>query len=275
MQQVQIDLESELKAYMQQFPPSPTLEAAEYALFGGGKRVRPLLFLSLLEHFGYPVDSALLAALSLEMVHTYSLIHDDLPAMDDDDTRRGRPTVHKVFGEGIAILAGDFLLTLAFETLAKAPIPADTCIEMILILTQAAGIGGMIGGQTLDLTLEGHACSIEQIHTMHRLKTGALFGACFECAALLLGKDRNQFRVLGETYGTIFQMKNDLKDPVERNSDAKKKKATLVNSTPDPEKILEREQERFQKMLFNVELKLDFVHCRVKENIWHWVNYMN
>lgn len=229
---------------------STTFEAAKYALFTGGKRVRPLLFLSALESFHHPL--CLKPALSLEFIHTYSLIHDDLPSMDNDDFRRGKPTVHKVFPEGIAILAGDFLLTAAFELLAESECADCHKVAMIQALGRASGISGMIGGQTMDLELEGKECSVDLLRHMHLLKTGALMGAALECAAILMEKERSLFRELGKRIGVAFQIKNDLND--ERGSDTKNKKATYA-ALPSHLHFLKQEQEAIENLIDRLHLK--------------------
>ena len=235
-----------------------TFEAAKYALFNGGKRLRPLLLLGTLESYGYPIEEGYSAANSLEFIHTYSLIHDDLPSMDDDDFRRGQPAVHKVYGEGIAILAGDFLLTLAFETLAASDYEEKA--KLIEVLAKASGMQGMIGGQTLDLEMEGKECPLYIIEEMHRLKSGKLMGAALEMAAILLQKERQIFKELGEMIGIAFQIKNDMNDPKERDSDTKKKKATYLSSTTDPEKYLEAAKQKIEASLLEMNLNQSPLH---------------
>ena len=156
--------------------PARLAEAMRYSTLAGGKRLRPVLCLLATEACGGDVADALPAACALEMVHTYSLIHDDLPAMDDDDLRRGRPTCHKAFDEATAILAGDGLLTLAFELIARAP--AHAAAECVLILAEAAGPRGMVGGQMADLQAEGRTdATVAELELIHRRKTGALLSA--------------------------------------------------------------------------------------------------
>lgn len=209
-------LQEKLAETLEQYPFN---EAARYALFSGGKRIRPRLYLKTLEMFGHPPVWE--PAIALEFIHTYSLIHDDLPAMDNDDFRRGKPTVHKVFPEGIAILAGDFLLTAAFEVLAQTPCDDTKKIALIQVLSRAAGMHGMIGGQIMDLSKS------DNLIEMHRLKTGALMGAALEMASIVLEKERAPFKELGEKIGILFQIQNDLND--DRGSDAKNEKKTFAN----------------------------------------------
>ncbi len=192
-------------------------EAIRYSLEAGGKRVRPILCLLAAEAVGAPAEAALSGALALEYLHTYSLIHDDLPAMDDDDLRRGKPTCHVAFGEAHAILAGDGLQAEAFAILAAdVSIPADARVEAIAVLAQASGWRGMVGGQALDL--EGEALrtyGLEHLKTIHRLKTGALLGASLEIGAVLGGANspfREALKSAGSLLGLAFQIQDDILD---------------------------------------------------------------
>jgi geranylgeranyl diphosphate synthase type II len=191
-------------------------EAVRYSLEAGGKRVRPILCLLAAETVGGTVDQALPGALALEFIHTYSLIHDDLPAMDDDDLRRGRPTNHKVFGEGHAILAGDALLTEAFAVLAAADLDPVRRAEALVLLAEGAGWRGMAGGQALDLEGEKLASfDLEHLRLIHRLKTGALLRAAVEIGAVLGGAsapERTALRAYGEAIGLAFQIQDDILD---------------------------------------------------------------
>ena len=191
-------------------------EAVRYSLEAGGKRVRPVLCLLACEAVGGSAAQALAGALALEYVHTYSLIHDDLPAMDDDDLRRGRPTNHKVFGEGHAILAGDALLTEAFGVLATADLDPVKRAEALVLLAESAGWRGMAGGQALDL--EGETLTtydLDHLRLIHRLKTGALLRASIEIGAVLGGAtpgERSALRAYGEAIGLAFQIQDDILD---------------------------------------------------------------
>jgi geranylgeranyl diphosphate synthase type II len=203
-------------------PPATIHRAMRYSLFAGGKRIRPLLCLAAAEAVRGDSRNALTAACTLEFIHTYSLIHDDLPALDNDDYRRGKLTCHKVFGEAMAILAGDALLTLAFETLAtRITIPCG--IRLIAELSTAAGtVGGMIGGQVADLEGEGQAPDAALLESIHRAKTGALLRASVRMGAICAGADPGQFAALssyGEHIGLAFQMIDDILD-VEESSEA-------------------------------------------------------
>ena len=194
------------------------VEAACYSLFAGGKRLRPILCLAAAEVAGGDIEPVLPAACALEMIHTYSLIHDDLPAMDNDDFRRGVPTNHKVFGDAVAILAGDALLTEAFEYFALS---ANNCVshekvlEVIRIAVKAAGYRGMIGGQVIDLECENKKVDLATVEYMHIHKTGALLSASLEIGAILGGADKVQIKSLktyGHHFGLAFQITDDLLD---------------------------------------------------------------
>lgn len=205
-------------------PPAPAEprvihEAMRYSLFAGGKRVRPVLAIAAAGALGETGARVLAPACALEMVHTYSLIHDDLPALDNDDLRRGRPTNHKVFGEAMAILAGDALLTLAFQTLAQAQgLDAAQRLALIAELSAASGtVGGMIGGQVHDLEGEKQAPSAELLHRIHRAKTGALLRASVRFGAISAGRlpGSEAYEALsnyGEAIGLAFQIVDDLLD---------------------------------------------------------------
>lgn len=204
--------------------PETIHRAMRYSLFAGGKRIRPLLAIAAAEAVSDASAGIESAACALEMVHTYSLIHDDLPALDNDDLRRGRPTCHKVFGEAMAILAGDALLTLAFEVLSKLDgVSAERRIDMVRELATAAGtVGGMIGGQVNDLEGEGKFPTAELLESIHRAKTGALLRASVRVGAIYAGADAAQLAALtkfGEHVGLAFQIVDDILD-VEQSSEA-------------------------------------------------------
>lgn len=195
------------------------LEASRYSLFAGGKRLRPILCLAASEVVGGTADVAMPAACALEMIHTYSLIHDDLPAMDNDDFRRGKPTNHKVFGEGMAVLAGDALLTEAFEFAASTrlggAVTPDRLLQVIRLLVRASGYRGMIGGQVIDLECENRSVDIATVEYMHIHKTGALLSASLEIGAVLGGGSHEQVSTLtryGHHLGLAFQITDDLLD---------------------------------------------------------------
>jgi len=215
-------------------------EAMRYSVFAGGKRLRPILVLASAEAVGGDPQKLLPAACALEMIHTYSLIHDDLPAMDDDDYRRGKLTSHKVFGEAVAILAGDALLTHAFGVLAECADsidPGKVC-RVIAEVSRAAGSLGMVGGQVVDILSEGKQVSKETVDYIHRHKTAALFRAALRMGAILSGAEQSQLNSLtayAEHLGLAFQIMDDILDVTgdtnklgkRTGSDAKKKKATF------------------------------------------------
>jgi geranylgeranyl diphosphate synthase type II len=200
--------------------PSTIHRAVRYSLFAGGKRIRPLLVLATAEAVGGASADVMPLACAVEMVHTYSLIHDDLPAMDDDDLRRGKPTSHKVFGEAMAILAGDALLTRAFHVMVEVPAdaPPDVLrrrLEATALLGEAAGTAGLIGGQVEDLESEGRAVGADVLERLHRAKTGALLGACVRGGAVLAGASEGQRRELDRyaaAVGLAFQVVDDVLD---------------------------------------------------------------
>jgi geranylgeranyl diphosphate synthase type II len=203
--------------------PATIHGAARYSLFAGGKRVRPLLVLAACDAVGGRLEDALPYACAVEMIHTYSLVHDDLPAMDNDDLRRGKPTCHKVFGEAIAILAGDALLTRAFHLLAELPQTADEVtlrrrMAALGVLGEACGTRGLIGGQVCDLESEGRDVDAASLERLHRAKTGALLAACVRGGALLGGAGEAELARLeryGAAIGLGFQVVDDILDATE------------------------------------------------------------
>ena len=203
--------------------PATIHRAMRYSLFAGGKRIRPILCLEATRAVSGSFCAALPAACALEMVHTYSLIHDDLPALDNDDFRRGKPTNHKVFGDAIAILAGDALLTMAFQVLAEIETPPDRKVRLVGELAAAAGtLGGMIGGQVADLEGEGRQPDAALLETIHRAKTGALLRASLRLGAIVAGASHSEYEALscyGEHIGLAFQIVDDILD-VEESSAA-------------------------------------------------------
>jgi farnesyl diphosphate synthase len=223
--------------------PARLLEAMRYATLGGGKRLRPFLVIESARLFGVEGASALRAACALEMIHCYSLVHDDLPAMDDDDLRRGRPTAHKAFDEATAILAGDGLLTYAFDVVADPATHADAGVRaaLVLALARASGLGGMVGGQALDLAAETAATPLTQAETleMQAMKTGALLRFAVEAGGILGGATPAQATALdryGRALGAAFQVADDILDAEgdtaalgkRAGKDAERGKATLV-----------------------------------------------
>ncbi|MDR1704417.1 MAG: polyprenyl synthetase family protein [Clostridiales bacterium] len=194
-------------------------EAMRYALFPGGKRLRPLILLSVCEGLGGGQELAMPFACALEMIHCYSLIHDDLPAMDDDDMRRGKPACHIAFGEGTAILAGDALLNTAYEIMARACIENGTAaVKAMNVIAEAAGACGMIGGQIADILYENKRVNEQTLNYIHKHKTAALFAGAAEAGALLAGADNERALRLtkaGKAFGLAFQIMDDIADAEE------------------------------------------------------------
>ncbi len=199
-------------------PPPSVHRAMRYSVMAGGKRLRPILVIAGAEAVGGAPDSVMPTACALELIHTYSLIHDDLPAMDDDDYRRGRPTSHKVFGEAIAILAGDALLTLAFRLIAdNTPLVKDPAVlrDVVAEVAGAAGTFGMVGGQVVDIESEGKTISAQTLEYIHRHKTAALIRASLRVGALLGGGDARAIETISEAgsdLGLAFQIIDDILD---------------------------------------------------------------
>ena len=222
--------------------PKAIHEAVRYSVFAGGKRLRPILILAAAEAAGGEIDQALQAAAAIELIHTYSLIHDDLPAMDDDDFRRGRPTCHKVYGDAMAILAGDALLTEAFILLSREPasgqVDAAARLNVIHEIAQAAGSRGMVGGQVVDILQEDREVDLATLQYLHTHKTGALIRACLRVGGILASAGPEQMEALsryGERVGLAFQIVDDILDlegdlaalGKRAGSDLRKKKATF------------------------------------------------
>ncbi|MCO6158914.1 polyprenyl synthetase family protein [Asaia lannensis] len=196
---------------------SVLIEAMRYAALGGGKRLRGYLVTEIASIFGAEPEGALRVAASVEMLHAYSLVHDDLPAMDDDDLRRGQPSTHKQFDEAIAILAGDALQTSAFEILADEATHSDPSVRIALVaaLAQASGAAGMVGGQVVDIRGEGKSLPLDQVRRLHAMKTGALIRYAAEAGAILGGATRVQRDAIiayGRDIGTAFQVADDVLD---------------------------------------------------------------
>jgi geranylgeranyl diphosphate synthase type II len=223
--------------------PASLHKAMRYSVFAGGKRIRPILMIAACEAVGGDVAKVLPAAGAMEMVHAYSLIHDDLPAMDDDDFRRGRPTNHKVFGEANAILAGDALLTEAFILLSNPEsnrgVPAETLLRVIHLIGRCAGSLGMVAGQVVDMESEGTEVDLPTLEYIHTHKTGALILASIQTGALLGGGSEETLAALtryGEASGLAFQLTDDILDVVgdqevlgkDVGSDEARGKATYV-----------------------------------------------
>jgi geranylgeranyl diphosphate synthase, type II len=233
-----VDTALELCMPREDAQPASIHRAMRYSVQAGGKRVRPILCLESARIFSADVIPTLPVACALEFIHTYSLIHDDLPALDNDDLRRGKPTCHKKFGEAIAILAGDALLTLAFETLANAPVEPARRVSILSHLAASAGtVNGMVGGQVADLEAEGRSIKPAELEYIHRSKTAALIRASVVAGAISGGADEEnvaRLKRFGETIGWAFQVVDDVLDVEESSAtlgktagkDAAQKKAT-------------------------------------------------
>ena len=216
------------------------IEAMNYSFLAGGKRLRPMLMLETYRMFGGKSEVIEPFMAAIEMIHTYSLIHDDLPAMDNDDYRRGKLTNHKVYDEAIAILAGDALLTLSFEVmLAQKDVQPQTLVAVVAEIAKAAGPSGMVGGQVLDMQSEGQNIPLEKLQLMHNAKTGALFTAAIKAGGMIAGANPKELEMLvqfSKFYGLAFQITDDILDAVGEQekigkpvgSDEKNNKATFV-----------------------------------------------
>lgn len=235
-------LEDHLEQWLSTGPAPRLLDAMRHAVLGGGKRLRPLLVRATAVSLGDDSDRWLYPAAALEMVHAYSLVHDDLPAMDNDDLRRGRPTCHRAFDEATAILAGDALQSLAFEHLGAAPgLNEATRLAMIRRLAEQAGRAGMVAGQMLDLQAESRQQTLAELEAIHRLKTAALIETALHFGALCLGEsgeaERAPLRRYGQALGLAFQITDDILDVTTdtttlgkpQGSDAARDKSTYVS----------------------------------------------
>ena len=260
--------ENYLNAKIDLLTPSVTREAMRYSLLAGGKRLRPQMVFSVIEGYHLNNEIGYDYAAALEMIHTYSLIHDDLPAMDNDDLRRGKPTCHKQFDEATAILAGDGLLTYAFEVLAKADLPHNALA--VQILAKCAGSSGMVLGQTLDMH-EDSRVDYKALEEIYKYKTGCLFSAALMLGALASNKVDNKtlstWDSIGTKIGIAFQIQDDLLDVRmdsaalgKSNSDVRNEKVTAVSllGEEQAEKLMNELYAECDKMLSNIE---DFDNC--------------
>ena len=248
---------------------SSLMRAMRYAVFPGGKRFRPLLLLSSGACFNAASRLLLPFACAIELIHNYSLVHDDLPSMDNDDFRRGKPTCHRAFGEDLAILAGDGLLTLAFEVMAEAAVPADALRrkqEAIRTIGWSAGVHGLIGGQVLDITLKPKEMTRPKIDELNRKKTGALIAAAVEAGAILGQAPRAQRQAIldyGKNVGLAFQVRDDILD-------SRREKKTAVPDRPDYV-TLEGEEKAGQRLENLVRRAVGYLACfspRAEELRW-------
>ncbi|MFN7677034.1 MAG: geranylgeranyl diphosphate synthase CrtE [Cyanobacteriota bacterium] len=254
-------VEAALDASLGPEEPEQLREAMRYSLLAGGKRLRPILCLAACALAGGSAEAALPTAVALEMIHTMSLIHDDLPAMDNDDLRRGRPTCHKMFGEAMAILAGDALLTRAFEMVARRSpdVSPERLLAVVGELSQAAGAPGLVGGQVVDLACEGQDVNLSTLEYIHLHKTGALLRACVVCGALVGGADEpllDALRIYARGTGLAFQIIDDILD-VTASSEVLGKTAgkdLLADKTTYP-KLLGLEESRKRAEMLVIEAK--------------------
>ncbi|HOA41110.1 MAG: polyprenyl synthetase family protein [Halanaerobiales bacterium] len=258
------------------------LDSIKYSLFSGGKRLRPVLSRAVAEMLDGDVASARMAGAAIEMIHTYSLIHDDLPSMDNDNYRRGKLTNHRVYGSAVAILAGDGLLTYAFNVLSRLPLAPEKTLKIIELISVSAGVQGMVGGQVLDLEAENKEIGLEEMKKIHRAKTGALFRAAILSGAYCSEIGREDLLALdrfAEKLGLTFQIVDDILDVVgdeeklgkETGSDAKENKATypvllgLEEAKKEAEKTAREAREELknfgEKASFLLEL-MDFIVVR-------------
>lgn len=245
--------------------PKNLHKAMRYSVFAGGKRLRPILAIASYEAVGGKDKKILPVACALEMIHTYSLIHDDLPCMDNDDLRRGKPTLHKVYGEGMAVLGGDALHALAFELLLKAGDP-----QVVLEVAKAIGTEGMIGGQVKDLEAEGRKVSLKQVEYIHTHKTGKLLRASIRAGAILGGADKKTLLALtyyAERFGLAFQIVDDILDVVGKEEEIGKKRGSdKANSKATYPEVagLEKSKILARKLLKQAKGKLGIL----KEKSW-------
>lgn len=223
--------ENYLKEQIGKLTPSKTRDAMEYSLMAGGKRVRPMLLFRTLESYGLPYETGLPAAAAIEMIHTYSLIHDDLPAMDNDDFRRGRPSCHKAFDEATAILAGDALLTEAFRQVLNSDASASQKVKLVEALSRYAGADGMVYGQDLDIRSESEKPSAKLLEDIDRYKTGCLIQLPLESAALLASAEEDipALRQAGEKIGIQFQIQDDILDVTKTSEELGKTSSDIRN----------------------------------------------
>ncbi len=215
MDTIRNEIEQRLLAIVSEYPNSDVKKAMKYSLLAGGKRIRPLLFIQTIRSYGKEYHKYLDIACAIEMIHTYSLIHDDLPGMDNDDMRRGLPTCHKQFGEATAILAGDSLLNEAMNVILQMPLESILKIEVLTILFQASGLRGMIFGQQLDINFENTQATLGELEEIHTHKTGALISASLAMGAAVVAKeDVAIWQKIGRNIGLAFQIQDDILDVV-------------------------------------------------------------
>ena len=263
-------VENRLSTLFTKDVPDETLaESMRYSLLAGGKRIRPVIVLEFAKAAGGDMESALDAACAAEMLHTYSLIHDDLPCMDDDDLRRGKPTNHVVYGECTAVLAGDALQAECFKILANSNLPAERVVKMVRFLSNAAGLMGICGGQALDIAGEGKSLNAEEVSKIHSLKTASLLVACAKMGVAAAGGSDEQLSAAeeyAENLGIAFQIRDDVLDVISTTeelgkpvgSDDENEKSTFVTIF-GVDKCLELVEEKTQAAIAAV--KGAFENC--------------
>ena len=274
------EINQRLKTILNDYPKSKVKEAMLYSLQAGGKRIRPFIVLQVIRAYNQNYHDYIDIACALEMIHTYSLIHDDLPGMDNDDLRRGKPSCHKAFGEDTALLAGDALLTHAFEIIAMSDLSDDKKVSASLLLAQNSGVGGMIGGQVIDLIYEKQNPSVKQLLNVYKMKTGALISAACLMGCISAGANENQMACASKfaySLGIAFQIQDDILDIIgdEKElgkpigSDAQNDKTTYATllgidkAKADVEKLTQSaisQLDAFEKTEFLKELALKLVN---------------
>lgn len=268
-------VEKELVRYANDLQcPAVLREAMAYSLEAGGKRLRPLLLFATLQAFGKEKELGLGAACALEMIHTYSLIHDDLPCMDDDDLRRGKPTNHKVFGEAMAVLAGDGLLTYAFEVIAarSVEVSAETKLRLVLELAKAAGPEGMVAGQVADMEAEGKQLTLEELERIHTHKTGRLLEYAILAGALLAGatvEEQEKLLLFAKQVGLAFQIRDDILDvegteeeigkPIGSDADNKKSTYTTLFTVEEAKRVLDETITSAKEAVISLQLQDEYL----------------
>lgn len=246
-----------LKEYINTLTDQSLHEMIDYALFPGGKRLRPLLLLSILNDLEFDLELGINQAAAIEMIHNYSLIHDDLPSMDNDDYRRGRLTVHKKFGEANAILAGDALLTDAFGYFVKGEIDANKKIEIVKLASNNSGSQGMVKGQILDISSSNKQLSLDEVKLIHFHKTRDLIHLAIKSGGIIVGLDQDklsELEKLADYFGLAFQIKDDIDDLTENNSDIINDKATYPSTIGLDEsiKLLNEYKTKSLDICFNI-----------------------
>ncbi len=266
------------QCFLYDAPQKELFEAMRYSLLSGGKRLRPILTLSFCELCGGRAEDALPFAAAVDMIHTYSLIHDDLPCMDNDDFRRGKPTSHKVYGEAKAVLAGDALLTAAFSQLASAKLPPERIVKAVTALSSCAGELGMVGGQVLDMDAEQRECTDEDVRAIQSRKTGALICAACLLGVIAAGGSETQEKAAegyAEALGLAFQIQDDILDVIgdaqklgkATGADEKKNTFVRIYGVDACKKMVQKETDKaiatlevFGDAQFQTDLALSMAH---------------